>query len=432
MSRIRNLRWWIAILLAVGIGLNYIDRQSFPVAVLEIGKTIPISNRQYGELQALFLVAYAVMYAGSGKIIDVLGTRLGYAVMILWWSAATFMQGLVHSVSGLGIARVMLGLGEGGGFPGAAKAVSEWFPPRERAFAFGIFTAGSSVGPAVAVPLVVYIILFLSWRWVFFITGALGFVWVLIWWPLYELPSKHKLITAEERELILKSQAASTEAAGGAAQPRIPWIHLFRYRQTWGLLLPKFFTDACWFFLIFWLPKYLGDIRHLNIKAIGYYAWVPYAVSGVGCLAGGWLSGYFIKRGLTVDHSRKIALAIGVALMPFALLITKSPLDWVIVLFSLLLFGHQFWSTNLQTLAADIFPSTSVGSVAGLMGSVGSGGAALFNLMAGYLVSRHGAYITLFEIVAVLYPFSLLLIWLVVHRIEPLRFQMYVREGQRI
>lgn len=422
MIRIRNLRWWIAILLAVGIGLNYVDRQSFPVAVLEIGKTIPISNQQYGDLQALFLVAYATMYAGGGKLLDWLGTRVGYTIMIFWWSAATFLQGLVSSVTGLGVARVLLGLGEGGGFPGAAKAVSEWFPPRERALAFGIFTAGSSIGPAVAVPLVAGIILLLGWRWVFFITGLAGFVWVVVWWFFYELPAKHKLVSAEEREMILESLAQpAAEAPGdpGHKQLRVRWIDLFRYRQTWGLLLPKFFTDAAWFFLIFWLPKYLHDVRGLDIQAIAYYAWVPYAVSGVGCLVGGWLSGYLIRRGLKLDSSRKITMAIGAALMPSALLITKSPLDLVIVLFSLVLFGHQFWSTILQSLAADIFPSTTVGSVAGLMGSAGAGGAALFNVLAGFLVGRYGAYLTLFEIVGLLYPLSLGIMWLAVRRIEP-------------
>jgi ACS family hexuronate transporter-like MFS transporter len=372
------------------------------------------------------------MYAGGGKLIDLLGTRVGYAVMILWWSVATFAQGLAQGVLGLGIARVMLGLGEGGGFPGAAKAVSEWFPPQERALAFGIFTAGSSIGPTIAVPLVAGIILVLNWRWVFFITGIVGFVWLVAWWLLDDLPEKHKRITPEERDYILSSRISAPGATGEATQPRIAWTELFRHRQLWGIILPKFFTDAAWFFLIFWLPKYLGEVRHLDIKAIAYYAWIPYAVSGVGCVAGGWLSGYLIRRGFTLDHARKIALAVGAALVPASILITKSPLNMVIVLFSLALFGHQFWSTILQTLAADMFPSSAVGSVAGLMGSIGSIGAMLFNLLAGILLSHFPAYPVLFATVALLYPLSLAIIWLVVRKIEPLRFPTLGTEGQTV
>lgn len=426
MKRIPNLRWWIAILLGTLIALNYVDRQSFPVAVVEITKYIPISNSEYGKLQAIFLVTYAFMYAGGGKLIDVLGTRSGYALMILWWSAATVGQGLVHGLFGMQVARAMLGLGEGGGFPGAAKAVSEWFPPGERALAFGIFTAGSSIGPTIAVPLVAGIILLLSWRWVFFITGGVGFVWLLGWWLLYNPPASHKRITPEERKYVLEALASSADTTSGEEQPHIRWLSLFRYRQLWGVILPKFLTDAGWFFLIFWLPKYLSDVRHLTLTKIAYLAWIPFAFSGLGCLAAGWLSGALIRRGLTLNRSRKITLAIGAALVPVSLLITAAPVDTVIVLFSLALFGHQFWSTILQSLAADIFPSSAVGSVSGLMGSTGSGGAAAFNFIAGILLSRYAAYQTLFATVALLYPASWVIVWLLIRRIEPLPRAAYI------
>jgi len=420
LKRIPHLRWWIAILLGILITINYIDRQSFPVAVLKIAKDIPISDREYGLLQAIFLITYAAMYAGGGKIIDVLGTRLGYALMILWWSAATIGQGLVHSLFGVEIARAMLGMGEGGGFPGAAKAVSEWFPARERALAFGIFNVGASVGPTIAVPLVTGIMLVLNWRWVFFIAGGLGFVWLVVWWLLYDRPETHKQITLEEREYIRAGFAGSQNQSSGGQQVRIRWASLFRYRQLWGVILPKFFTDAAWFFLIFWLPKYLSDVRHLSLTAIASLAWIPFAVSGFGSLAGGWVSSALIRRGISLDHSRKITLAIGAALVPFSALITKAPVSTMILWFSVALFGHQFWSTVLLTLNADIFPSSVVGSVAGLMGSSGSTGAAAFNLIAGVLLSRYEAYGTLFLAVALFYPFSWFIIWLLVRKVEPL------------
>lgn len=419
--QIRNLRWWVAILLGAAITLNYLDRQNFPVAVVEMQKYIPISNRQYGDLQALFLFAYAIMYAGGGKLLDVLGTRVGYALMIAWWSAANLMHGLVHTIDGLALARFLLGIGEGGGFPGAAKAVSEWFPPGERSLAFGIFTAGSSLGPMIAAPVVAVIIIFLNWRWVFFLTGLMGFAWVVIWWFVYELPERHRHISTAERDYILQSLKETRSPVGGEAQATVRWLSLFRYRETWGLLLPKFLTDSAWFFLIFWLPKYLADIRHLDIRQIGEYAWIPYAISGLGAVGGGWLSGFLIRLRLSVDHSRKITMAIGAAIVPVSLLIAKSPLDLAILLFSFALFGHQFWSTILQTLAADLFPSTTVGSVSGLMGAIGAFGAMLFNLLAGMVLVHPYGYPLLFTIVGLVYPGSFAIILMIIRRIGPLK-----------
>jgi ACS family hexuronate transporter-like MFS transporter len=326
--QVRNLRWWIAGLLAAATAINYLDRQSLPVVVSEVQKTIPITDEQYANLQMLFLAAYGIMYAVGGKIMDWLGTRAGYVLMIVWWSAAAFLHGLVDSVSGLGISRFLLGLGEGGSFPGSAKAVSEWFPPKERSFAFGIFNTGSSAGAVIAPPLIATIVLALGWRWVFFISGAAGFAWAVCWLLFYGLPERHKLITAAERDYLKSSLPAAPPAGNHEAAPR--WIDLFRYRQVWGLLGAKFISDSAWYFFIFWLPKYLGDVRHLNIKEIGYYAWIPYAFAGGGSFIGGWLSSFLIRRGYTIDRSRKIALAISAALMPASLLIATSPLSLAI------------------------------------------------------------------------------------------------------
>ncbi len=419
MHRIRNLRWWIAGLLACASALSYLDRQSFPVAVTEIQKHIAISDRQYSVLQMLFLLAYSLMYAGGGKLADWLGTRLGYSIIILWWSAATILHGFVSSVFGLGIGRFLLGLGEGGGFPCSAKAISEWFPPEDRAFAFGIFNTGSSLGAVAAPPLIALIILTLNWRWVFFLTGALGLVWASAWWWFYDLPQNHKLIAQEDREQMQKLLAPAEIEDGVASQPRISWLGLFRYRQVWALILAKFFTDAAWFFFIFWLPKYLVDVRHLNIKQIGYYAWIPYALAGAGSFVGGWLSSILIRHHLTLNLSRKICLGVSAAMMPISLLIATSPLGLAIAFFSMALFGHQFWSTILQTLAADIFPSAVVGSVAGLMGAVGSFGAMLFDLLVGSILTYSHSYSWVFTIAGLLHPLSFLLILLLIPRIAP-------------
>ncbi len=419
MTRIPHLRWWIAGLLACAAALSYLDRQSFPVASIEIQKHIAVSDQQYSVLQMLFLLAYSVMYAGGGKIADWLGTRNGYSILILFWSLATGLHGLVSSVFGLGIARFLLGLGEGGGFPCSAKAISEWFPAEERAFAFGIVNTGSSVGAVIAPPLIALIIITLNWQWIFFLTSAAGLVWALVWWLVYNPPAEERYITPEELEYIQQSLARARLADEAAAKDRIRWIDLFKYRQLWVLLAAKFLTDAVWFFFIFWLPKYLGDVRHLNIKQIGYYAWIPYALAGAGSFTGGWLSSVLVRRHLTVNLSRKICLGLSAAMMPISLLIAKSPLGLALAIFSMALFAHQFWSTILQTLSADIFPSAVVGSVAGLMGAVGSFGAMLFDLMVGSALTHTHSYSLVLLSAGLLHPIAFLLILFLIPRIEP-------------
>jgi ACS family hexuronate transporter-like MFS transporter len=416
MTQISNLRWKIAILLALSSALSYLDRQSLPVVVTELQKTIPLTDTQYSRLQMMFLLAYGAMYAGGGRIMDLLGTRVGYVIIISWWSAAAFMHGLVNSVAGLAVARFLLGLGEGGGFPGSAKAVSEWFPPKERSFAFGIFNTGSSVGAVIAPPLIAAIVLWLNWRWVFFLTGLVGFGWALAWLVRYEAPARHKKITLAEREYI----ESSFLQGAGSGDRQVPWPSLFRYRQMWGLLLAKFLSDSAWYFYIFWLPKYLGDVRQLDIKQIGYYAWVPYAFAGGGSFLGGWLSSHLIRRNFSLDGSRKITLAISASLMPVSLLIAASPLSLAIVFFSMAMLGHQFWSTIMQTLAADLFPSRVVGTVAGLMGAVGCFGGILFNYLIGVILTEFHSYSSVFVISGLLHPASFLVIRSFVRKIEPI------------
>lgn len=413
MDRIPNLRWWIAGLLALATALNYLDRQSLPVVIGELQKDIPISEVEYSRIQSLFLLAYAIMYAGGGKLMDWLGTRTGYAVMIVWWSAANLMHGFADSVGSLKVYRFLLGLGEGGAFPGSAKAVSEWFPPSERSFAFGIFNTGSSVGAVIAPPLIALIVSISDWRWVFFFTGALGIVWAAIWLWFYDLPARHKKITPEEHEHIRAHLVVSAKAG-----PRISYFQLFRLRQVWGLIIAKFLTDSAWFFFIFWLPKYLADVRELNIKEIGYYAWIPYAFAGAGSFIGGWFSSFMIRRNLSIDASRKIALGVGAVLMPVSLGIIAAPLSIAIAFFSTAMFAHQFWSTIVQTLVADLFPSATVGAVAGLLGCAGSFGAMLFNLIVGQMITHFHSYGPVFTISGLMHPIGFVVILLIVRRIE--------------
>ena len=393
--------------------INYLDRQAFPVAISEIKKSIPISDSEYGIINSLFLFGYGTMYAVGGRILDVLGSRVGYTLMIVWWSLANMAQGLVSSVTGLGVTRFLLGSGEGGGFPGSAKVVSEWFPAKERSFAFGLFNTGSSLGAVLAPPLIAFIIVTLNWRWAFIISGLFGLVWVLLWLKYSSTPAKSKYITDKEKSFLENELERKSVTIG----ERIPWFSLFRYRKLWGLLTIKFLTDAGWFFFIFWLPKYLNDERGLDLNGIGSIAWIPYAFAGVGSFIGGWLSSFLIKRNFSLDSSRKIALGISAAMLPASLLITESTFVMAIVFFSMAMFGHQFWATIVQTLAADIFPSKIVGSVAGLMGCVGTYGAMLFSLLIGFIIEQFG-YTPAFIISGILHPISFILVFIIIQKIE--------------
>jgi len=417
--RIRNFRWWIVALIALATAINYLDRQNLPVALSEIRKSFEISDVDYGLINSLFLFAYGTMYAVGGRIIDVLGSRIGYFILIVWWSVANMFHGLVSNVMGLGIARFLLGIGEGGAFPGSAKVVSEWFPKKERALAFGIFNTGSSVGAVVAPPVIALIIATWNWHWTFFIFGAVGLIWAVVWLIVYTVPARSKFVTDEERAWIAANQAEEQLEDQHAAQ-RIPWISLFKYRKLWGLLAIKFLPDAGWYFFIFWLPKYLNDVRGLDIQGIGSYAWIPYAMAGGGSFLGGWLSSFLLRKQFSLDLSRKIPLGIAATLLPLSLFITDASLHMAVFFFGMAMFGHQLYSTIVQTLVADMFPSRIVGSVSGLMGCAATYGAMLFSLVIGFIIDDYG-YRPAFFIAGLLHPLSFVLLFIIIKRIEMIK-----------
>ena len=421
--KFKNYRWWIVGLLALVTAINYLDRQNFPMVYSEIKNVIPISDSQFGLLSSLFLLAYGTMYAVGGRIVDLLGSKIGYAIIVIWWSLANIFHGFVSSVLGLGIFRFLLGMGEGGGFPASAKVVSEWYPKKERSFAFGIFNTGSSIGAIIA-PILIFLIVDStgSWRWTFIIFGLLGLLWVISWIKMYNLPRKSKYVTDEEIRYIESDEIAEAGAGDSKiGKSKIPWAKLLKFRKLWGLLVIKFLTDAAWFFFIFWLPKYLNDVRGLNIQGIGTYAWIPYAFAGVGSFVGGWLSSYLIKKHVSLDASRKIAMGLAAAFLPASLLITStSSVLMAIFFFGLAMLGHQFWSTILQTLAVDMFPSKVVGSVSGLMGCIGTYGAMIFSLVIGFVIQSHG-YTPAFIASGILHPISFVLLLLIIRKIEPVR-----------
>jgi MFS transporter, ACS family, hexuronate transporter len=397
------LRWRIAILVTVAIAISYLDRQTLPVAVKAIARDIPLSNQQFSFLQSSFLVAYASMYAGGGRLTDLLGTRRGFAIIMLFWSFACLSHGLAVSFGMLAVSRFLLGIGEGGGFPAATRAVAEWFPVNERATAMGVINAGTAVGALVAPPLIAGILLFASWRWIFFLTGGFGLLW-LIWWKVsYFPPEQHPKLTATDRE---KMQALALEVS----TQKISWVHLLRIREAWGLLVAKFLSDAAWYFYLFWLPKYLYDARGFDIKAVGMVAWIPYAASGVGCLLGGGFSSYLLGRGFSLGVARKMALGLSAAVMPFILLVPHVRIFWALALFSLAYFGQQSWSTLVMVLPADLFPRNVVGAVAGLTGFGGAMGGIVFGQLVGFLLDHGFGYGPVFRLASTFHLLAFLVI----------------------
>ncbi len=388
-QKINSLQWWIVGLLALAMALNYLDRQSLSVIVSKIQADIPLDNLAYSHLQSYFFFGYGLMYAGGGFLVDRVGTRWGYLVVIVWWSVATALHGFTRNVTELSIARALLGLGEGGSFPAATKVVSERFSSNQRSFAVGIFNTGSSAGAMIAAPAIAILVSFVHWRTLFFIAGGLGLLWAVLWLWTVPSPSSHSAYNGP---------------------PRPSWISLFQYREVKGLLISKFMSDSAWFFLMMWLPRYLGDVRGLQISAIGYYGWIPFAFAALGSFCGGWLSAFLIERGMSIDHSRKSTLLFAACLLPASLFIVFVPLSWAIVMFSIASFGHQFWATILQTIPTDLFPSETVGSVAGLMGASGAFGGTAFNFLAGILIQRYHSYLPVFTIAGLLHLISFVVI----------------------
>jgi MFS transporter, ACS family, hexuronate transporter len=410
-----SLRWRIALLIGAAIAISYFDRQTLPVAITAIQREIPISNTQFSQLQAAFLTAYALMYAGGGKLVDTLGTRRGFLVIMIWWSLACAAHGLAAGFGFLAVARFLLGMGEGGGFPAATKAVAEWFPARERATAMGIINAGTAVGAVFAPPLIAIVLSELNWRWVFFLSGAVGLVWTLWWMRDYYPPARHPKLSSGERNLLAEAFKADVQGEGD-----ITWLRLLGFIPVWGLVFAKFLSDAGWYFYLFWLPKYLYDARGFDTRQVGAYAWIPYAASGIGCLCGGWLSSRMVRAGHSLNFSRKLALGLSAAVMPLAYFITQAPVHLAIVLFSLAFFGQQSWSTLVMVLPADLFPRRAVGSVAGLVGFGGAMGGVVFGLVVGYLLDHQYGYGTVFAIVSTLHVAAFAVIMATVRKVQPL------------
>ena len=382
MAGVRGLRWWIIGLIFLATLINFIDRLTVSILGPVIMEQLRLTNTQFGSITAWFLVAYTASQGLSGKLYDRIGAKRGFTISILVWSIAASLHAFARGLTDLRLLRVLLGLGEAGNWPGAAKVIAEWFPIRERAFAMGIFNSGVAVGNIVAFPLVTWLQLQFGWKTTFLVTGGLGFAWLVLWLRLYETPERHPALSKDEYALI-------TEGRSPAAAPPVAWRRLLGYRHTWAIVLARFLTDPVWWLYITWLPVYLHDVRGFNLKEIGLFGWLPYVTADAGSLLGGYVSGRLIAHGWSVDRARKTVIAAASLFMlagiPAALTADRM---MALACIALVTFGFQAWINNVQTIPSDVFPRHAVASVAGL-GGVGAGlGAIVFTMTTGYVVDH--------------------------------------------
>ncbi len=450
-KRVGYYRWVICGLLFAAAAINYVDRQVIAILKPTLQAEFGWTDIDYGWIIFGFSTAYALGFIFAGRFMDKVGTRIGFVVAIVLWSIGALMHawavaigeialpiitpvinGLLSvvnaiitplgfapwsivlsvSVAGFIVARFVLGLGESGNFPAAIKTTAEWFPKKERALSTGIFNAGTNVG-ALVTPLVVPLLVF-YWGWfeAFIVTGILGFIWLAFWVVMYRRPEEHPRLSKEELAYI---QSDPPEP-----QTKIPWSRLIRYRQTWAFAVGKFLTDPIWWIYLFWVPDFLQRQHGLDLKSFGLPIAVIYIIADVGSVGGGWVSSQLIKKGYTINRSRKTAMLIcALAVLPIVIASWTSSLWLSVILIGIAAAAHQGWSANLFTLTSDTFPKQAVGSVVGIGGMFGAIGGMIIAPLVGYILASTGSYVPIFIIAASAYVIALLVIHLLAPRLEP-------------
>jgi ACS family hexuronate transporter-like MFS transporter len=430
-----RFRWTICGLLFFASTINYIDRQVLGILKPTLQTEFGWSEIDYGDIVFAFQLAYGIGLLVAGRLIDRLGARIGYAVAIVIWSiaamahaeAAVFgrvaaavlaVAGLAYSVSVAGfiVARLALGFGEAGNFPAAIKVVAEWFPRRERAFATGLFNSGTNIG-ALITPLVVpWITLRWGWYWAFIATGALGFIWLGLWWVTYDHPERHPRVGAAELALIRSDPPEPTT--------KVPWRSLMGHRQTWAFALGKFLTDPVWWLYLFWVPDFLHRNHGINLSTMGPPLVTIYLIADIGSIGGGWLSSRLIQHGWTVNAGRKTAMLVcALAVLPMVFASGAKDLWVAVALISVAAAAHQGWSANLFTLVSDMFPKQAIGSVVGFGGMAGAVGGMLIAKVTGYILNATGSYVPIFLMAAFAYVVALAVIHILVPRLDPARIE---------
>ncbi|MEP6730972.1 MAG: MFS transporter [bacterium] len=408
-------RWTICGLIFFATTINYVDRQVLGILAPTLTRELGWTETDYGAMTSWFSFAYAIGFLGAGRLMDRVGVKRGYAAAIVAWSLAAMSHALATTATGFSYARAALGLGESGNFPAAIKTTAEWFPRRERAFATGIFNAGTNVGALLAAWAVPLITLNYGWRWAFIGTGALGFLWLVLWLTIYESPDRQKRLSAAELTYIRSDQ--------DSVVTQVSWLEVLRHRQAWAFVVGKFLTDPVWWFYLFWLPKFLDASFGVKLGSLTLPLLVIYLVADVGSVGGGWLSGAMMKTGMSLNRARKLTMLIAALLIVPTMFAPRVSSMWsAVALVSLAAAAHQWWSANMFTTASDMFPRRAVASVVGFGGFAGAMGGVIFQRVVGYMLDKDpNAYRLIFIFCGLIYVVALCFIHLLAPRLEPAR-----------
>jgi ACS family hexuronate transporter-like MFS transporter len=404
-------RWVVVALLFAATAINYIDRQMIGVLKPTLSAEMRWSETDFANIVFWFQAAYAIGYLGFGRIVDVIGARFGYAIAVVVWTIAHMAHGGVHSVTQFAMARFGLGIGESGNFPAGIKAVTEWFPQKERAFAIGLFNAGANIGAIITPLLVPWLTVAYGWRVAFYATGIFGIVWLIAWLVFYRRPDQHPKVSQEELAYIQQDPADPVEPIG--------WGKLITVKETWAYAIGKFCIDPIWWFFLFWLPGYLGTRYGLDLISFGPPLVAIYLLSDGGSVFGGWMSGRLMKAGKSVNAARKLTMLLcACAVLPIFFAQSIDNLWLAVLVIGIATAAHQAFSANLYTLPSDLFPRGAVGSVVGIGGTVGAIGGMVMAKYAGYVLDSIGSYTPLFAVAGSAYFVALAAVHLLSPRLE--------------
>jgi ACS family hexuronate transporter-like MFS transporter len=429
--KIKGLRWWVIGLIALATVINYIDRQALPVLWPDIAKDLypdktPDERKEiYAIISTIFIFSYAFGQAIFGKIFDKLGTRIGFTLSIGFWSIATAIHAFAKGVVSLSVFRSILGISEAGNWPGAAKGNAEWFPTKERAFAQGLFNSGAAIGGIVAFPTIGLLSVYFNWQYIFILVGVVGLLWLIPWWILVKSPpSKHPWITDEEREYILTGQKnQDIDQDGDFDEGYNPSTDkMLKHKESWGVIIASAALDPIWWLFIFWIPIYLNEVYGMDVKSIGFYAWVPYVGAMIGAWFGGLLAQNRIKAGWTVNKTRKFVITLGCLIMLPTLIAMANPggPETAVILMAVILFGFQTAIGNVQTLPSDLFGGKTVGTLSGFAGMAAKLGAFGLTALVPWLTSG-GNYTPAFIIGAALAIITIVSVWVLIPKVEALK-----------
>ena len=417
-TRVGRVRWTVCAMLFAATSINYMDRQVIAILKPALEHSIGMTEVGYGYVVDAFQIAYAIGLLAAGRLVDKLGTRIGYMLVMAVWSLSAMGHALASTVLEFGFARLLLGLGESGNFPVAIKTVAEWFPQNERSLATGIFNSGANVGAMLAPAIVPWVTLRYGWHAAFLTTGLFSVLWILWWFRYYRRPADHPTLTARERLHIYQEAAVDL-----GPSPSMPWRRLLSCRQTWAFSLAKFLTDPIWWFYLFWLPSYFSAKFNLNLSHLGPPLIVVYNISVIGSIGGGWLPAPFRRLGLAPAYARLAAMLVCAFLVvPILTAASVKSLWTAIALIGVAAGAHQGWSANLFTTTSDMFPRSAVGAVVGIGGMAGSVGSALFAFFAGHLLQLTHSYAILFGIASGAYLLALIVLYMLAPGLKKVEF----------